>query len=287
MPNTPAPPRPELLALLETVKDQPDDDTPRLVLADWLDEQGNKLDTARAAFIRKDIAIAREGRAPLPAELEETKTVRADWLESLKEFVAGVRFHRGLPVVTVPGLRFGWFGAPGWLASEDFAFVQLVHLDEAGGPRTKAAVTLPEFRHVPGFNVNPFLPFGTASAARVFSSPNLTGLRHIGLRSVQPGVAGLEALAANPALARLRTLLLAHNKLVDKGVAALAKAEHLTNLEVLNLSDNNIGDKGAEALAASKAFPSLRELNLRENVRLTDHGKRALRDAYGDRVKLD
>jgi hypothetical protein len=145
---------------------------------------------------------------------------------------------------------------------------------------------LPEFRHVPGLSVHPFDPLGADSAARFFASPNLTGLRLIAFRSIQPGAVGMESLAKNPALARLRKLSLAHNKLVDKAVAALAAGTHLANLQVLDLSDNNIGDKGAEALAAASAFPNLRELNLRDNPRLTEKGKQLLRDAFRDRVTL-
>jgi uncharacterized protein (TIGR02996 family) len=48
----PAPARPELTALLEACKDAPDEDAPRLVLADWLEEHGGEADRARAAFIR-------------------------------------------------------------------------------------------------------------------------------------------------------------------------------------------------------------------------------------------
>jgi uncharacterized protein (TIGR02996 family) len=47
-PDPPTAPRPELVALLDAIKDNPDDDTPRLVLADWLDEQDNQLDAERA-----------------------------------------------------------------------------------------------------------------------------------------------------------------------------------------------------------------------------------------------
>jgi uncharacterized protein (TIGR02996 family) len=49
-------------AFLRAINAQPDDDTPRLVFADWLDENG---DPARAEFIRVQIALARlpeEGR---------------------------------------------------------------------------------------------------------------------------------------------------------------------------------------------------------------------------------
>src|SRR4051794_23536084 len=45
-------------ALLAAVRDNPDDDTPRLVYADWLDENAESdADHARAEFIRDQIAL--------------------------------------------------------------------------------------------------------------------------------------------------------------------------------------------------------------------------------------
>jgi uncharacterized protein (TIGR02996 family) len=43
-------------ALLAAVCDRPDDDTPRLVLADWLDDHGQP---ERAAFVRAQVELAR------------------------------------------------------------------------------------------------------------------------------------------------------------------------------------------------------------------------------------
>ncbi|MCI0700590.1 MAG: TIGR02996 domain-containing protein [Planctomycetia bacterium] len=43
-------------ALLKAICENPDDDTPRLVFADWLQENG---DEARAEFIRAQIELAR------------------------------------------------------------------------------------------------------------------------------------------------------------------------------------------------------------------------------------
>ncbi|MBM3983204.1 MAG: TIGR02996 domain-containing protein [Planctomycetes bacterium] len=281
------PPRPELVALLDAIKDHTDDDTPRLVLADWLDEQDDPFDAARAKLIRKDIARA-QGTAPPAANME--LRVRADLLRRciapLGDFATGGDFARGLPHITVHGARVLKPDVPALLASEPFAFVQFVHFVEAGAPRMEAMAALPEFRFVPGVSLHPFSPFGADPAARFFSSPNLTGLRQIEFRSVQPGAVGMEALAKNPALSRLRKLSLHHNKLVDRAVGALAGAKHLTALTHLNLSDNNIGDKGAEALAGSPVLANLRELDLHENPRLTDRGKQVLRDKFGDRVKF-
>src|SRR5262245_14682321 len=46
-------------AFLRAVYADPDDDAPRLALADWLDEHGDRLDRARAEFIRVQIELAR------------------------------------------------------------------------------------------------------------------------------------------------------------------------------------------------------------------------------------
>jgi uncharacterized protein (TIGR02996 family) len=283
------PPRPELLALLDAVKDHPDDDTPRLVLADWLDEQDDPLDAERAAFIREHIAAARTG-PPVFVLSDDERTARDERARRWLGPVAGLgttNFDRGLPVLYADGPRLLRPDVPALLATEAFAFVQRVHLDQTGSPRMEALVALPAFRHVSGFVVAPFSAFGSRSAAKVFGSPNLTGLRVIDCYRVLPGADGAQALAKNPALARLRKLSLRHNKLVDKAACALAAAPHLTALQILNLEDNNIGDAGAEALAASPAFANLRELDLRTNHRLTDRSKQLLRDKFGDRAKLD
>src|SRR5438045_1269766 len=51
-------PRAELLGLLQAAKQQPDDDSTRLVLADWLEENGTAADAARAEFIRLQLECA-------------------------------------------------------------------------------------------------------------------------------------------------------------------------------------------------------------------------------------
>src|SRR5262249_33825983 len=48
----------EQQALLRTIFDNPDDDAPRLVFADWLEERGEPDEIARAHLIRRQIAIS-------------------------------------------------------------------------------------------------------------------------------------------------------------------------------------------------------------------------------------
>jgi len=46
-------------ALLAAIRANPDEDTPRLMYADWLDEQGGESNTDRAEYIRLEIEFAR------------------------------------------------------------------------------------------------------------------------------------------------------------------------------------------------------------------------------------
>src|SRR5205823_1552379 len=48
-------------ALLRAVVGHPEDDLPRLALADWLEEHGGPAECARAAFIRVQCELARSG----------------------------------------------------------------------------------------------------------------------------------------------------------------------------------------------------------------------------------
>src|SRR5262245_58810399 len=77
-------PRPELLELLAHAKENPDADTPRLILADWLEERGGASDRSRAELVRLQCRRARLSfDDPLHDELEarEGKLCDAHWLQ--------------------------------------------------------------------------------------------------------------------------------------------------------------------------------------------------------------
>ena len=58
-------------ALLAAIEARPDDDTPRLAYADWLDERGTATDRALAAFIRLQCDLARTNTGAGPGELSQ------------------------------------------------------------------------------------------------------------------------------------------------------------------------------------------------------------------------
>ncbi len=85
-------------ALLSAVRADPDDDTPRLVYADWLEENG---EPRRAAFIRAQIEHARatpyspEARSALSYAAELEHGHHNEWAETIVGLVTDHVFERG------------------------------------------------------------------------------------------------------------------------------------------------------------------------------------------------
>ncbi len=74
-------------AFLDAIREAPDDDAPRLIYADWLDDHGGPADVARAALIRVQCRLASlppddPARAPLvEQEGALINTHQADWVD--------------------------------------------------------------------------------------------------------------------------------------------------------------------------------------------------------------
>src|SRR5436309_2903540 len=85
---------------LADIREHPDDDAPRLIYADWLDEHG---DEARAEFIRAQIEMEKLA----PDDIRRRDLVlrqhalesehKARWAGELKGLVESCWFRRGMP----------------------------------------------------------------------------------------------------------------------------------------------------------------------------------------------
>src|SRR4051812_2844446 len=90
---------PNARPFLEAVRDSPDDDAPRLVFADWLEEQG---ESARAEFLRVQCELARLSTfaARYPElhlrQLELLARHEADWIGAWAGRLVRWEFRRGL-----------------------------------------------------------------------------------------------------------------------------------------------------------------------------------------------
>ncbi|HEY1375481.1 MAG TPA: TIGR02996 domain-containing protein, partial [Gemmataceae bacterium] len=245
-------------AFLRAIAENPDDDLPRLVYADWLDEHG---EPERAEFIRVQCELARLPRdearfAKLQRREEELLTkYETEWRPGSFDGLTFGPFERGF-VRALAATQFEAFLAHIW----DIKPLRPIHELRIGRMRTSQLRRLAQVRLLSAFT----------------------------LLDVSNGTIGNDAIPAfvrSPHLHNLRLLNLAWHRIGDVGAQALAEATTLAGLQSLELQGNRIGDTGAEALAASPHLASLSRLDLRGNP-IGREGRAILRARFGTAVKL-
>lgn len=221
---------------LARIREAPDDDGPRLVYADWLDEQGDP----RGEFVRTQVALARLPELdPQRTELirsENTLLVRFanEWTAPFRGLASGPVFRRGfVEEVKVTARQF--------LAHADALF--------AAGP----------VRHVHLLDIGSHL-------AAALASRHLARLTGLTIFAQHLGEPLARAVAESPHLAGLQTLHLGRNRLSDAGALRLATSAYLGNVEDLDLSENDISEVGVRALADGLRWARLRRLDLSGNT---------------------
>jgi uncharacterized protein (TIGR02996 family) len=231
---------------LDAVLARPLDDGPRLVYADYLDETGRPLDTARAEIIRVQVALARlPDDHPRNPDLRERERDllqhhRRAWTAPLATLGAEFTFRRGIPdAVAVDAATFLRRGE------------ELFDNTQAGGRSFVRQVLLREPARV---------------APQLAECPLLAGVEELSLCQGGLGNGGVELLVRSPHLGAVRVLDLGFNGLGDAGVRALARASTLPRLQFLALNDNGpITGDGAAELADSPFLAGLLELDLSGN----------------------
>lgn len=249
---------PELRILLADVKAQPEDDTCRLVLGDWLQDQGDP----RGELINLQVVRARLAEDdPRRLDLKRREAVLLrrhvhDWLGPLVDLCAGWEFDRGFIRLSA--------------RAERFLVPAVFDLAAEGGP----------FDWVEELALTDVRP---VHLSRLADSPLFSRLVRLDLTDARLGDDGVERLVQVPGLASLHTLRLARNRIGSRGATHLAGCPALANLRVLDLHHNRLGNSGAVALAESRYLTHLLRLDVRGNE-LQHAGLRALREAFGDRA---
>ena len=195
-------------ALLAAIAARPDDDTPRLVYADWLDDHG---DADRAEFIRLQCAQA-QGGPDDPAAAE-----RADELENHHR----IRWLAGVP--TGPGLRWEFRrGFPERLEADTQAYLD--RYNRTNPWLRDLCLTISSARHI-GIIFAHALPTtvcalevwgideadelnDTRWVTTVVTSPKTARLRELRLFGFTPSTATVALMAGSPYLSRLYLLAL-------------------------------------------------------------------------------
>lgn len=227
---------------LEEIQQGPDDDAPRWIYADWLEERGDP----RAEFIRVQCEVARCAAtgSPPPAELAAREREllderrRACLAELAPLGVRDVRFSRGL--------------------------VEKVHC--VGSQVLERPNTL--FKHAPAIRallLRQPARQGAGILFRILTSPHLHCLKTLDLAQNELRSIGSEHLSDFPRLVRLATLNLSRNHLSGRGLHELLADRYFEGVASLNLSGNGLLLHDTKLLARSPHLRGIRSLSLDDN----------------------
>jgi uncharacterized protein (TIGR02996 family) len=261
----------EELGLLKDIIENPDDDTPRLRYADWLEGHGQP---ERADLIRVQVALASMSLSnPPPDQLARYCLLRRPNSNLLDQ-----HGDAWAAPFTGPGVREVHFnrGFVEKIEATATAFVRR-------GPAWAAATPLCEVK---------LTEVAGKGARQLAACPHLAGIRRLTLFDTRLGDADVVALVASPYLTSLTELYIGGSSFQyrqftmvgDDGLVALATSPFFTQLTSLTVystdSDGSIGPAGTASLAGAPVGSKLRRLDLR-NTRIADPDAIALAGAAG------
>lgn len=246
-------------AFLEDIRDDAEDDSVRLIYADWLEDRGGPGDSDRAEFIRLQIAAVSLHGPDLTRSNRRARDLLElhwdEWTAPLWRILghktlpsaAPIRFQRGfIHELTLPTAEF---------LAHHRALLRLgpvgkLRLMEAGGhgvalSACESLSTLRELEFADYFRE----PFTGPDMMALANSPHLDRLRVLRLARNNLGDAGLYALSGAAWLAGVVALDLTDNGLSRDGVLALARTRRAFRPVWLRLARNPIGTSGGEQMA--------------------------------------
>jgi uncharacterized protein (TIGR02996 family) len=245
---------------LQEILAHAEDDTPRLIYADWLEERGDP----RAEFIRVQCELAAMHRYdPRRSELQgrETALLRKHakrWVAPIRKYVKRYEFRRGF-VERVSAAADQFLDA----ADHLFASAPLLELSlsktKDHWPRLLACAHLNRIETL-SLVSNRLGPRRTVELA---ACPNLSRVETLKLSTNEMGVSGLRALVESSRLSRLSRLEVNSNELGDEAIVEAASCPGLQRIQHLNLSANDLGVRSLQALVDSEYTSALGALDLR------------------------
>lgn len=272
------PPRPEVLAFLEEVREHPEDDTPRLVLADWLQDQPDEIDRARGEFLYLECLLSRPEPGPAAIRTRH-RQLRAQfteqWLGPLTRVVENWRWDRGLLHLSLDGFHCFARDLLDVLPTETYAWVNGLTLRRVTGGFINVAEQTSLLHRVQSLTFEESR-FNDEAFYRLFALPALVHLRQLNLAGCQVSGHAIAYLARQPKLSNLRDLDLTRGTFGATGVEALARSESLGHLRTLRLGYNLLPDAVLHDLANGPLLAHLEHLDLRGNEACGGTGLAAL-----------
>ncbi len=262
---------PEQEGLMRAIVAAPEDDAPRLIYADWLEEHGDaeQADFIRASLELHGLAANDPRRNALADQVKATAEARGrEWLSAVGIASADElepTFSRGC----VEGLEFQSMEPFLPQAERLFWLFPLNDLyfwwQYSWGLNVESLTRLGDMPELLRIRTLRLANYDTAVPHEgwwiFFRSPNLAGLRYLGIHACEFSDRNAELLAAAPALAELTGLSLTQNPVGIEGIRAILRSPYLTNLNRLGLAgtldDSDVDPDELEALeeVLAERFP--------------------------------
>jgi uncharacterized protein (TIGR02996 family) len=276
-------------AFLHDIIEHPNDDAPRLIYADWLDEHGGAEEQARAEFIRVQIELARlgadnvgwqmlqshittHGKRPLSAPGDPRmaslfQRERDLWLEHVFEW------RKELPAAGFEEVRRGFaremYADAGWFVKSGAVLwrqapvvsVRLFNVDAGVLRRLTRCPHMSRLQSLEVYNSR----FGPEGARVLQGAASFAHLGSLRLSGANLGPEGARALAESSYLSSLQTLDLHANRILRDGALALADSPYLGQLRTFGLSMNGLRVGAVRLLAGSVNLTNLQRLGLAMN----------------------
>lgn len=276
----------DLQSLYAGICAQPDEDTPRLVLADFLDEQGGKDNQFRADFIRTHCQLSREEPWSQPWRALSSHWTdlrnRVDrlaaghklpWVSHLKTRVRAFYFERGLVgELTLFSKRFVSEGAS-YFEQDPIRGIKFVKLNSTVGTvKPEVLFACPHLSRLAKLDLDGSA-LKDADIANLTASPHLKNLRWLGLGGYHHFGAGAmpKLLKALPALSELHFTY--NGRFSDSHLSSLAKCQELTRVTVLDVAGTHTTAKGVAGLLKGKHTTGLTVLRIGSVLQMDEeHG---------------
>jgi uncharacterized protein (TIGR02996 family) len=295
----------ELEPFLHAIQADPNGDGPRLVLADWLEEQGAS-DTAELIRLQCELAHGTDQglawRAGKEREQELLQKHATEWLSPLERFqepatvfcpIAQLQTrlttflrHAERIFQVAPLLRdvhcVGYFGEESRSpveVSPHIPYGVILRLPAQEFPRLprlledlqslqadlEALSKQPALERLRSLNLNGLLLGAASLTSQPVQALVRAALNFLGLGNGIPRNSWVYSLLHSPYWKNLSVLDLGGNLLDASALFALAEARHLQNLTTLRLQRNGLHGRGVEALVQTGLLGRLETLDLREN----------------------
>jgi uncharacterized protein (TIGR02996 family) len=290
---------------IRAIAEAPDEDLPRLIYADWLEEQGSPY----GEFIRVQLQQEKGSLTPAERSLLLRRKLELEQALALdawkRRFPLDVWYRRGFVYelkleyrrwASLDRSRLGnLLQSLQSLLSQPCRFLALPvalrivgDLDEGSEREFRLPsefvgdlLALPWFANLDALALdNGTLIVDVETVRVVVTHSNLKGLKKLILTGHEVGDEVCRMLATFGQLDSLTTLQLFGTGTGDGGARVLAESARFAKFTELDLRFNRIGDEGARALAASEHLSALKKLKLHGNL-IGPEGVAALKSRFG------